>query len=173
LLYLIEISLVDEMFLKNTKFLYIVLFFGSIVLYFLYKSTYNNIREFHEINGAKKYQQECIKLFEKIRNPKNGTIFRPPLKEIPKELYNLFTQNGSMPVRRYWYFNDAYSDSVSNSNLNKNKPIVSKQELNNWRDMVKKHQPLNYANTELQRIMFKYSKELENKNIAIIGTQPR
>jgi hypothetical protein len=162
----------DKMITKKSQILYLLFFIGSIVLFFLYKTSYSiSFEKFYVVDYAKKYDQECIDIFEKIRNPKNGTVFRPPLKEIPKELYDLFTQNGLMPVRNYWYFNGAYSDSDSNSNLSKNKPIVSKQEINKWRERVRKHETLSYGNTELQRIMFKYSYELKNKKIAIIGTQ--
>jgi len=116
-----------------------------------------------------KYDKECLTLFEKIRYPRNGTIFRPPLKDIPKELYNEFTQNGWMPIQGYWYIDETYSDADSKTQTKLE--VVQKKILDEWRVKIRNKVPLEYGNTELQRLMFKFSNELINKKIAVIGTR--
>ncbi len=53
----------------------------------------------------------------------------------PDDLLNEFIQNGEMPITNYWYSNDAYSDSNSDS---KSLPvIISGKEFSGWLDLVK------------------------------------
>jgi len=161
------------MIFKYYKIFYILCFSALFFLLYLFNSIFFRNYEM-KINKADKcyeYKNECIRLFHKIRYPKNGTIFRPPLKEIPKELYEEFTQNGFMPLRKKWYINEAYADASSVFDIDTKKTIVRKSEIDMWRDKVKKKVALNYGNTELQNIMFKYSNKLQGQNVAIIGTQ--
>lgn len=161
--------------MQNSKFkiLKIFIFTILVVSFFLYSLSKKyfslNSKTYVQISNKENYLKECIELFKKIRHPKNETLFRPPLKEIPKKLYDEFTQNGWMPVRQTWYINEVYEDSISK--MEGKIPIVSKKEVDDWRQKVKQQVPLNYGNTEMQRIMFKYSNELKKRNIAIIGTQ--
>jgi len=159
-------------FKYNLKLLLFVSTVLSIFLYVQLQSNFNQVIKFiYKYDECYNYKQECLTLFKKIRHPKNGTIFRPPLSEIPKELYDEFTQNGWMPITKYWYINEVYSDSNLDSNKTSYKSIVSKSELNKWREKVRNKQPLSYYDTELQEMMFSYSNELKDKKIAIIGTQ--
>jgi hypothetical protein len=86
----------------------------------------------------------------------------------PQDLLNEFTQNGEMPITKEWYINEVYSDSATTSS---NTTIIKKDEFHKWLNLVKKHLPLNYDNTELQTMMKKYLKRIENRTILIMGTQ--
>jgi hypothetical protein len=155
----------------------IFLFLIALVLIFLYlNQPYVNllsisIKKINKNLEYTKYSRECLALFKKIRHPKNGTIFRPPIEKIPHKLFYEFTQDGWMPLKRYWYINEVYADSASSSKIGTYHTVVTKSELDTWREKVKKAENLHYDNTELQRIMFKYSVELKKRKIAIIGTQ--
>jgi len=115
------------------------------------------------------YKQECINLFKKLRYPNESLIIRPPLRMPPDDLLNEFTQNGEMPISRQWYINEVYSDA-SSANTNK-QVLIRKEEFTNLLNKVRAHSPLNYNNTELQIVMKKYIKRIENKSILIMGTQ--
>lgn len=72
---------------------------------------WNNEKENNEIDPI--YQKSCIDLFEKLRFPNLSLFFNQPLKEPPADLLDEFTMNGKMPITKWWYFNDLYSDSKS------------------------------------------------------------
>lgn len=114
------------------------------------------------------YKTCCLSLFQQIRNPDKKLIFKPPLKEIPKELYDEFTQYGKMPLQKYWYFNDAYSDS--DSNVKTPSSVLQKARIDYWLERIRKNMPLGYEDVNLQKEMFKYSSEFRNKSTIVIGT---
>jgi hypothetical protein len=121
-----------------------------------------------ENNDKYDYHKNCISLFKKLRYPNESLIYKPPLKIPPEDLLNEFTQNGEMPITRYWYFNETYSDSSSN---NKSiKEIIKMEDFHFWTNRVRKNEKLHYDNINLQRIMSKYSKKIRNKTMLIIGT---
>jgi len=88
----------------------------------------------------------------------------------PQDLLNEFTQNGDMPITKEWYINEVYSDSTS-LNTSNIQEIIKIKDFSKWLNQVKKHEPLNYGNTELQTIMNKYLNRIQNKSILIMGTQ--
>ena len=120
-------------------------------------------------NNCAKYKQSCMQLFKKIRFPDPNSLFNPPLSQPPDHLLNEFTQNGEMPIVASWYINEVYNDSSSKKS--KDVPIVTKQDLDYWRERVRKNETGNYDDTTMQKIMFKHGSSLKKKTIAVIGTQ--
>ena len=82
-------------------------------------------------SNRKKYKKECFKLFKELQNPDPKAFYRPPLGKPPDDLLNEFTQNGEMPITKYWYFNEVYSDA--NQKLNENKEIIPKSVVDYFR----------------------------------------
>ncbi len=115
------------------------------------------------------YKNECINLYKKLRYPNLSLIIKPPLRIPTEDLFNEFIQNGGMPIKKYWYFNEVYSDSSASTSFNKQE--IKFKDLSKWLDLVKNHRPLHYDNTELQRIMNKYSIRIKNNSMLIMGTQ--
>ena len=115
------------------------------------------------------YKNECINLYKKLRNPNISLIIKPPLRIPPGDLLNEFIQNGEMPIEKYWYFNEVYSDSSDSTSFNKQE--IKLKDFSKWLNLVKDNRPLHYDNTELQRIMKKYSNRIKNNSMLIIGTQ--
>ena len=165
---------------KKNKFM---LVFLIIFLLFFYVAIYhedkinfkmNILNEKLAILGlnskCNKYKQECLNLFSKLRFPNQSLIMRPPPRLPPKDLYAEFTQNGEMPITKEWYINEVYTDSNTNSK-NPTSEIVTKKTMDDLLDQVKQHQPLNYGNTELQRVMTRFKQNLTHKSMVIIGTQ--
>ena len=72
-----------------------------------------------------------MNLFKNLRYPDKKSVFRPALKEIPKDLYDAFTMNGYMPLTKTWYFNEVFGDADSN-NTNAKAP-VDRQSFENYR----------------------------------------
>ena len=157
--------------IKSKLYILIVLICFLILLW-KYDSLNNRLDLLMKISNPScyKYKQECINLFKKLRYPNQSLIIRPPLRMPPKDLLNEFTQNGDMPITKEWYFNEVYSDSNS-LNTSDIQKIIKIKDFSNWLDKVKKHEKLNYGNTELQKIMNKYSNRIQNKSILIMGTQ--
>ena len=111
------------------------------------------------------YRKNCFDLYKRLRNPDPKTLFSPPAKEIPKELYDAFTQNGENPVSKYWYFNDAYSDSFSNDKSKKTP--VNIEYFNQFREKVKKWQPLGYQDLNFHKKMDQYKNDIKSRSIVI------
>jgi hypothetical protein len=159
-----------------------------------------------------KYAQNCLKLYKKLRFSFANKIYKLPPKTIPDELFNEFTQNGSMPIRDYLYINEAVPwneneqikeimiktiknkwereeklrDELKKRSISREHQTIEKQEeveeteemeiipkkvLDEWRNKVRKKEPLNYKNTELQNIMFEYENQLKKKKVAIYGNK--
>ena len=57
------------------------------------------------------YKKDCLNLFKELNNPDPSLFHRPPLAKPPDHLMNEFTQNGEMPIKSIYYFNQVYSDS--------------------------------------------------------------
>lgn len=80
-----------------------------------------------------------------------------------------FTQHGEMPIKKWWYINEVYSDS---NGENKNeKRVISKSEIELLRYKVKKNQPLNYFDKVLNELMHYFKPSINGKTLAVIGTQ--
>ena len=109
------------------------------------------------------YRKQCLSLYKKLRYPDEKYKFNPPVKEIPKELYDNFTQHGYMPLTKHWYFNDAYSDSFSTDKTKKT--AVDVANFNMYREKVKKWQPLGYEDVSFHVTMDKYKSEISSKSI--------
>jgi len=85
---------------------------------------------------CKEYKKNCLDLISNLRYPREGSIHRPPLKEIPKELLKEFEQDGFMPINeKAYYFNDMFLDADSDDKSHK-KPI-DVNGFNRWRNKVK------------------------------------
>ena len=157
----------------KSKLYILIVIICFLILSWKYKSLNSRLDLLIKISNPScyKYKQECINLFKKLRYPNQSLIIRPPLRMPPKDLLNEFTQNGDMPISKEWYFNEVYSDSSSSLNPSNIKDIIKIKDFSNWLDKVKKHEKLNYGNTELQKIMNKYLNRIQNKSILIMGTQ--
>lgn len=88
------------------------------------------------------YESECLALYKRLRFPNMSLFFNPPLREPPKNMYDEFTQNGKMPIKKWYYFNDVYSDSKGGQNNNKR--VIKKQDIENLLKSVRSNLPLGY-----------------------------
>jgi hypothetical protein len=151
------------------------LFYSSIliliILYclYLFSSKWNNLDIKLESNKCIRYKNDCINLFKKLRYPNKSLLIRPPLKIPPDDLLNEFIQNGEMPITKFWYSNEVYSDSDSDSKASLG--VISENEFSDWLDKVKQNKPLNYGNQFLQTTMTNYSDQIKEKSLVVIGTQ--
>ena len=87
-----------------------------------------------EIKGAV-YEQSCMDLYHKLRYPNMSLFFNPALKEPPPDLLDEFQQHGKMPIKKWWYINEVYSDSKGDQN--KNKRVINKKEIDDLVNQVK------------------------------------
>jgi hypothetical protein len=85
------------------------------------------------------------------------------LKEPPADLLLNFTQNGDMPITRWFYFNEATQST--NEDITE---VITNQEIENWRVKVRRGDPLHYDEIKLRDLMYKYSQYIKNQNIAIL-----
>jgi hypothetical protein len=110
----------------------------------------------------KPYINECLDLYEDLKNPNQSNFHRPVLRKPPLHLMNEFTQNGEMPITRYWYFNAPYVDA---KNINKTvyRYIYPKEYIDRFRLIGgKRIQRLAYTDGFLlEDMMFKYSPVLK------------
>lgn len=113
------------------------------------------------------YEHECIQLYERLRNPSPSLYFNPPIKRPPSDMYDRFTQNGLMPIKKWWYINDLYSDSKGDARAIKD---VSMDDFNYWRKRVRKNKRLHYHDKTLNDLMHIFDHEIVNKSITVIGT---
>jgi len=138
---------------------------------YLYNNNNNKLKTEISTSKCNAYKKECIRLFKKLRFPNKTLIIRPPLHMPPKYLLDEFTQNGEMPITKEFYFNEVYSDADSASSNTFKQDLIRKEEFISLLNRVKAHSTLHYDNTEMQAIMKKYIKIIENKSILIMGTQ--
>ena len=125
-----------------------------------------------ELSKCESSKKECLMLYDKLLNPDKSLIFRPPLKSPPEELLNSFTQNGDMPIKNYWYLDEAYSDAAASDNgMGGEVVVIKKAELDKWRDKVKVHAPLEYQDLNMMDSMFKHQNKLANKTMVVVGTR--
>ena len=85
------------------------------------------------------YESNCLALYKKLRFPNASLFFYPALKEPPKEMYDEFIQYGKMPIKKWWYFNEIYSDSKGDQSKNKN--VIKKEEMDYLIQQVKNNKP--------------------------------
>ena len=156
------------MIISQFLIILLILFFLITLIYVYNMSSEYSIKTPKE-TPTESYKEKCMSLFRKLRYPDQKLVFRPPLKEPPADMLKNFTQNGDLPMRRLWYFDNAYSDSDS---LKKNdiKSIVTKEELNIWLDKIRKNLPLGYDDFSLKESMYSYADKLKDKTMVVIGT---
>lgn len=73
------------------------------------------------------YEQSCMVLFHKLRYPNMSLFFNPALKEPPAYLLDEFTQHGQMPIKKWWYINEVYSDSKGDQS--KEQRVIKQKEI--------------------------------------------
>ncbi|CAF0923282.1 unnamed protein product [Brachionus calyciflorus] len=151
---------------NNLKLFLTILFILIIFLIYNEKTKKENL----QVTISKKfYQLKCITLYKKQRNPDPKLIKRPPVKEIPTEMFDEFTMNGKMLVS-YYYKNEAYTDSSSNDRkINHEYSIM---EIAKLVEIAKNNQPQpNYGDIILNDLMKNYSSFVKDKSVVVIGTQ--
>jgi hypothetical protein len=116
----------------------------------------------------KNYKTECLNLFKELNNPDPSKFFHPPLAKPPDNLMNEFTQNGEMPITKYWYFNDVYSDA--NQKEAKNKEIITKSEVDGYRLKDNNRVANYYGDWYNHQLMPKYSNYIKGKKLTVMGT---
>ena len=117
------------------------------------------------------YQETCVNLYKKLRFPDPKLVFRPPLKMPPSDMLNDFTQNGTFPITKSFYFNDAYKDSLTNKENSGMKPIIPETDFDDLLSKIRKNVNFNYYNDfALKDLMFKHVALLKNKSFAVFGT---
>ena len=80
------------------------------------------------------YEENCINLYKKLRFPNMSLFFNPALQKPPDDLMDEFTQHGEMPIKKWWYFNEVYSDSKGDNTQQKR--VINKSEIDNLRNKV-------------------------------------
>lgn len=88
------------------------------------------------------YEQKCLRLFNRLRHPNTSLIFNPALKQPPEDMLDEFTQHGEMPITKWFYFNDVYSDSKGDSA--EKKRIITRKQIEDLLKMVRNNEPLGY-----------------------------
>jgi hypothetical protein len=119
------------------------------------------------------YKENCLKLFKKLRYPNASLIFRPPLKRPPPDMMDDFEQNGDMPIKSDFYIDNTYSDSgLDSAATYKILPIITKKEMDEYREKVKKRENLGtYNDKVLTDKSYDYRLKVENKKVVVIGTE--
>ena len=121
----------------------------------------------------KAYLVSCLKLYNELRNPNPTMVYRPPLREIPVELFEEFTQHGDMPLAELVYFNDVYNDSNS---IDKNEIFgkIAEKEVN---DFVQRLETVDvypaygiYGDIYTYPTMNKFRGSLRGKSLVVVGT---
>lgn len=106
--------------LKNKKFITIIIITLIFIVHQIAKK--QEISKSHQILAYASrwcnkdianpvYQKTCIDLYKNMRFPNMSLFFKPALKEPPPNLLDEFTMNGKMPIKRWLYYNQIYSDS--------------------------------------------------------------
>jgi hypothetical protein len=120
------------------------------------------------------YTENCIDLYTQLSNPNMNLVYQPPLKYLNEELEDLLKQNLTssymMPIKCYEYHDDSYPDATSHSIVDKPRLITNK-EVNYWSNLIKKHHRLMYDDLALKNMMLKYSTNIKDKNVIILGAQ--
>ena len=90
-----------------------------------------------------------------------GSIFSEPIRTIPEELYDAFTENGSIKVNS-WYLNDSYGSDQPRK--------WSVSEIKNYCRLISKGKSFYYGATDLY--LYKALKQfpISGKSVAIIGS---
>jgi hypothetical protein len=168
--------------IQNLRFVLLALALVSFfcMLLFSKKETAPNISANKETgdrtndkNKFLSYKKSCLELYAELKNPKPEDFHRPPLERPPDDLMNEFTQNGEMPIRRYYYRNDAYSDASANA-PDKANQTIAKEMVDDYRRLngTERRRKLKYKDSFLvDHMMRKYSSHLAGQTVAVIGTQ--
>ena len=138
------------MIVKNYLSIVIASIFILIILFYFFhnytsqyksissKITASNFEIFKQKYNGKnkeKYDQSCLALYHKLRFPNLSLFFKPALKEPPVDLLDEFTQHGEMPIKKWWYINEVYSDSKGEQY--KQKRVIKSKEINDLIESVK------------------------------------
>jgi hypothetical protein len=115
---------------------------------------------------CQEYRRSCVKLFNKLRNPNKSLIIYPPLERPPEDLMLEFTQNGDMPITKWWYINEAASSKSEDIG-----EVIPNSQINYWREKARRGEMLHYLDSNLRNLMYKHSQYIEKQNVVIIGTQ--
>lgn len=117
------------------------------------------------------YTDECLRLYKKLRHPNQSLIFQPPLRQPPAEMLNDFEQNGYMPIMRYIYCNDVYADSGLVDEKSKQIPVITKQQVDEYRTRSRKNETMSYGDLMLNTKALEYKDYIRDKSVVVIGTQ--
>ncbi|CAF0935345.1 unnamed protein product [Brachionus calyciflorus] len=158
------------MIISNKTLGLIVIILLIVIVFLNYDSTDTLVGPGTRGLSRSTYLKKCIDLYKKERNPDPKLIKRPPVREIPADMYDEFTMYGKMPNRKYWYINEVYSDSTSN-----NKTIMQEYSIMDIAKLVEKvknnePQP-HYGDKVLNELMGNYSSYVKDKSVVVIGTQ--
>ncbi len=115
------------------------------------------------------YKKACLKLFYDLRNPDQSAFHKPPLRKPPDHLYNEFTQNGEMPITKYWYFDEAYSDASEKKS--DQIETIPKAAIDHFRLNGTTRVENVYYDRYMNRLMSKYSNSIDRKKMIVIGTR--
>ena len=126
-------------------------------------------------NLATSYASSCIDLFKKIRHPNESLLFRPALSRPPANMLAEFTMNGKMPITKWWYINEVYSDAEGNKSKSSNKTekirYLSNGTINKYRFRIQHKMPLGYRDKILNEMMNCFGWAFFNRSMVVIGTQ--
>lgn len=130
----------------------------------------------YNLSSSNEYKTECLRLYKKLRFPNASLLFNPALKAPPPYMLNEFTMDGLMPIKKWWYLNDVYSDSTGaeadqSVENNRNRRIIKAQEINELMKRVRHNRRLNYGDKVLNSVLHWFSSRLVNKSMAVVGTQ--
>lgn len=106
-----------------------------------------NVKTNDEKNNTQQsssYEPKCLRLFKRLRHPNTSLIFNPALKQPPENMLDEFTQHGEMPITKWFYFNDVYSDSKGDDDSAEKKRVITRKQIEDLLKMVRNNEPLGY-----------------------------
>ena len=133
--------------LKNPRFIIVIIcLFVLFVIFNMnpYKETHKNyIKNIikanpptHSANRCQIYKNECLALYEKLRNPSKSLLFDPPLNKIPDNLLKEFLQDGNMKLS-YQYINDLVYHKDAAGDTKNNYTQLNFKQLENADEVMK------------------------------------
>ena len=117
------------------------------------------------------YKGDCLRLFKKLRYPNQSLIMKPPPRRPPADMLNDFEQNGDMPITKYDYYDDTYSDAgPDKEGGNGSVRVIANAVFDMFGFMIRNDYPMGYKDMVLKDKIFKYQSHIKHKSVAVLGS---
>ena len=159
--------------LNKTRILkvFITLFTITCIYYYVLRNqSYRHLsKSSKQLQCESDYKRQCMRLFTNLGSPNKSLVFSPPLKDVPAEMLDEFTQHGEMPIMKYSYINEAHDNT--NPYFKYMEAVLKQAEVNKWRAKVKKDESLGYNSFLFETTLVEHARSIANKNFLVVGTQ--